>query len=103
MKIGKRLKELLKTKGMTQTRLAELTGFRQSDISSWINDLHEPRPESLARIADALGVPVANIVNELPKELSDIDYQLFSLSQTDKKLALDFLAFLRSRRPKIGD
>ncbi|GAB1351393.1 hypothetical protein MASR1M12_01230 [Erysipelotrichia bacterium] len=103
MTIGKRLKKAIKERGLTQQELARLTGFRQSDFSDWVNDARTPRPEALAKIASALEMSVEELIADEPFGLSPIDQQLLSLPQADKKLALDFLAFLRSRRPKIGD
>lgn len=71
MKIGKRLKQLLKERKRTQTWLSKATGFRQSDISDWANDLHSPREEKAKKIADALGVALADLVED--RQSLDID------------------------------
>lgn len=103
MTIGKRLKKLIKERGLTQRELARLTGFRQSDFSEWINDVRTPRPEALVEIANALEISVEELLSSDSRGLSDIDQRLLELTQADKQLALDFLAFLRSHRPGIGD
>lgn len=71
MKIGKRLRQLLKERKITQTRLSELTGFRQSDISDWVNNYHSPREDRIQKIAEVLGVSVADLFEERPA--SDFD------------------------------
>lgn len=98
MKIGKKLKEILKARKITQTKLSELTGFRQSDISDWVNDLRFPRSESLDIIAKVLKISVSELIDSNPPELSEIDAQLLALSEEDKKLALDFVKFIHSKK-----
>ena len=98
MKIGKKIKELLKARGITQGKLSELTGFRQSDISDWVNDKHLPRSETLDKIADVLKVSISELVESNPSELSETDAQLLALSEEDKKLALDFVKFIHSKK-----
>ena len=97
MKIGKKLKELLKARHMTQGKLAELTGFRQSDISDWANDLRLPRSDSLDKIAAVLKVSLAELVDSKAPELSETDATLLTLSQAEKELALDFIRFINSK------
>lgn len=101
MKIGKKLKELLRTRKMTQGELSELTGLRQSDISDWINDKHQPRSESLNKIVATLNVSVADLVDSKPPELSDTDQKLLSLQEEQKKLVLAFFEFLTSQKLKL--
>lgn len=64
VKIGKRLKQLLRERKITQTRLSEMTGFRQSDISDWANDYHSPREEKVEKIAEILGVTIADLIED---------------------------------------
>ncbi len=98
MKIGKKIKELLKIRGITQGKLSELTGFRQSDISDWVNDKHLPRSETLDKIADVLKVSISEIVDSKPSEISDTDAQLLALSEKEKEIALSFIKYLKDNK-----
>ncbi|WZU02649.1 helix-turn-helix domain-containing protein [Erysipelothrix sp. D19-032] len=40
---GKKLKDARKSIGLTQSQLAEKTGFSQNTISNWENGVREPR------------------------------------------------------------
>lgn len=95
MKIGKKIKELLKIRGITQGKLSELTGFRQSDISDWVNDKHLPRSETLDKIADVLKVSISEIVDSKPSEQSEIDSKLLLLTHEEKILAYEFINFIK--------
>mgnify|MGYP000398380046 CR=1 FL=1 len=97
------IKRLMKERGLTQRKLGEIIGVPQATIASWLTGRGNPKHDGLLKLSSAFGVPVHEITGEVPAEPSTLDQQLLSLPQADKKLALDFLAFLRSRRPKIGD
>ena len=51
-----RLKELMKAKGMTSVRIAELVGMHKTNVSNIINGKQMPSVETLERFADALDV-----------------------------------------------
>ena len=51
-----RLKDLMKAKGMTSVRIAELVGMHKTNVSNIINGKQMPSVETLERFADALGV-----------------------------------------------
>lgn len=110
MTLGTRLKKLLKERGFTQGKLAELAGFRQSDISDWVNDVRTPRPEALSNIANALGVTVSALLGESEQPLLDIDKRLMQAAQgvSDevKETAIQFFKFIQNSKsytPKVGD
>ena len=54
-----RLKSIMKERKITQTELAKRTGIRQSSISDWLNDRHEPKQDKVYIIAKALNVSPA--------------------------------------------
>lgn len=68
MRIGDRIKELCKCKGMTHKRLAELAGITESSISLIVNGKREPRARSIVAIADALGVTTDYLLKEQEHE-----------------------------------
>ncbi len=56
MTFGEKLKYLRKQKGVTQTKLAELTGIHQVSIAKYEKDKMVPQPEQLEKITEALNV-----------------------------------------------
>lgn len=57
MKIfGKRLREVRKSKKLTQQEIAELLGVKQNTYSDWENGKTEPSFENLIKLADLLEV-----------------------------------------------
>lgn len=61
MSIGKRIEGARKSKGWSQTRLAEQVGAAQTTISSWERGRTEPTREDVQRIADALDLNAAEL------------------------------------------
>jgi transcriptional regulator with XRE-family HTH domain len=63
------LKDLRRQRGWSQKDLAEESGVGQDTISGIESGRHEPRPSTLRKLADALGVEVADFFREpaLPK------------------------------------
>ena len=59
-KIGQRIYEARKAKGLSQQGLANLTtDLKQSRINNWENGLRTPGPEEIKQLANALEVPAA--------------------------------------------
>lgn len=54
--IGKRLKDIRKTKGLTQSQLAEIIGVSVSTVKKWEQDKVDPNTAALISIAVALNV-----------------------------------------------
>lgn len=64
MSTGERIKEARKKVGMTQAELASKLGISYVGVSQWENDLRNPKPDTLLRIAVALRMPVEQILGE---------------------------------------
>jgi transcriptional regulator with XRE-family HTH domain len=58
------VKEIRRRKGWSQKDLAEESGVGQDTISGIESGRHEPRPSTLRKLADALGVEVADFFRE---------------------------------------
>lgn len=63
-RIGKRIAELRKAKGLTQAQLAEKTGFPRSNIGRIETGKYSVGLDVLAKIAEALGASVELIKHE---------------------------------------
>jgi transcriptional regulator with XRE-family HTH domain len=63
LRIGRRIAEIRKEKGMTQAQLAELCGLQQAHIARIENGKYSVGLDTLAQIADAMGARVDIIIN----------------------------------------
>lgn len=72
MSIGTRIIQLRDQKGITQQVLSDRTGLAASYLSRIENRHIEPRPQTLRKIALALGVPVSEIFQERSTQLGTL-------------------------------
>ncbi|MGQ0548889.1 MAG: helix-turn-helix domain-containing protein [Armatimonadota bacterium] len=61
-RIGRRLKDLRAKLGLTANELATRSGIRRPNVTRLENGKHVPSLETLERLAEALGVPVTELV-----------------------------------------
>lgn len=64
MKFCERLKQLRKSRKLTQADLAKLLNVAQSTVGNWESGTREPDVEMIRRIADAIGIPVERFFSE---------------------------------------
>ena len=62
MTTGQLIKAARKKAGMTQKELGQRIGTTYQTLAQWENDLRNPKFETLQRIANALGVPVQELI-----------------------------------------
>lgn len=62
--VGQNVRELRKAKGLTQEDLEGLTGLKRSYISDMERGMRNPTVKALERLAAALGVPAARLLEE---------------------------------------
>ena len=67
MNIGGRIKKIREEKGLTQEEVARRAGVTAVSISRWENKEREPTFQNVERIAQALGVTMAEMVKEPQK------------------------------------
>lgn len=60
--IVQRIEEMLKTEGLTQSKLANGIGVNQSTVCNWLNGKKEPSIESLWKLADFFDVSVDYLI-----------------------------------------
>jgi SOS-response transcriptional repressor LexA len=66
MTFGKKLKQLLEERNITQTKLAEMLNCKQSIISRWIKEVSSnPKKETIDKLANALDVPSTYFLEEV--------------------------------------
>ena len=91
VKFGKRLKELRKSKGLTQEQVAEIINIEPPNFSKIENGLHFPQPDKIEKIACALNVEIHELFDfeHIQKKQDIIKYILESIDDFDiKKLEL---------------
>lgn len=92
----KKLKDIMKSKQLTQMELAKLAHISQNTISNWLNDSSSPTLKNLEALADSLNITVGELIGDFshnPK-LSKEDKKLLALSIKQKKTLLKFVDFL---------
>ncbi len=63
---GQRLRRLRKNKGLTQAELAYLVGVHETSIRGWEADKYATTTEHVRKLAEALGVPQAELLEASP-------------------------------------
>ncbi len=85
--LGQRIRELRKSKGLTQERLAELVGIGPANISYIETGKFAPSIENFEKIAQALGVqPVELYMFEPLKSPKEIKAELFEAFENNEDL-----------------
>ncbi len=64
MSIGTRIIQVRNQKGVTQRQLSDRSGIASSYLSRIENRRLEPRPKTLRKIADALGISMADLFQD---------------------------------------
>ena len=63
IQVGKKIDQIMKQQGLTQFKLAELSGIKRQNISDYINGKRNASLKTLQRIAAALNVPVKQLID----------------------------------------
>jgi transcriptional regulator with XRE-family HTH domain len=110
-----RIESIRANAGMTKTRLAEITGLPRATIDRWQDQPRPPLPESVMKVADALGINrdealrLAGILDGVPPPMdrdaavADLRAKLAEISAASAEIERR-LAELegKDRRPKAG-
>lgn len=85
--LGKRIRELRKSKGYTQEYLAEKIGIGTANISYIENGKFAPAPENIEKIASVLNVqPYELFMFEPLKNKIELENELFEALKKDENL-----------------
>ena len=84
--LGERIREVRKGKGLTQEQLAELVGVEPRHISRIEGGYNSPSIERLAKISEALDVPIRDFfdfmhLNTPEDRLKEIDLVIKGMSE----------------------
>lgn len=97
MKLHEKIKRLRKEHGMSQAKLAELTGVHKAHFSRLERGVYQPSIELLKKIAQALDVTADYLLNDEIDEISPVRVEdksllerikLIETLETDEKNAL---------------
>lgn len=66
--VGKRIAEIRKRRGMSQSQLAQKLGMSKQAISNYERGIREPDYVTLEAIADVLNVPITDLISNEEKE-----------------------------------
>ena len=76
MSIAERIRQLRKSKKLTQEKLGDLVGRSQQEIYRWEKGLARVHAEDLGILAIALGVDVKAFYDEIARTGEPIDWEL---------------------------
>jgi transcriptional regulator with XRE-family HTH domain len=98
MSLGTWIMQIRNQKGMSQRQLSERSGIAGSYLSRIENRHLEPRPKTLRKIAEALGVPVSDLFQERPSEAASLRCAITASG----KCVMDLLRASRGKSPLPG-
>lgn len=97
-----KINRILAERGMSGADLENLIGVSHSVYSQWNTRKTKPSPKSLAKVSEALGVPVSEIMDDA-EELSAAFYSESLTKEEEDELwkrAKEFYDFLRQQKIK---
>ena len=68
-----RLKELREVRKLSQAKLADALGVRQSTVAMWENGKNKPEFDTLTRIADFFNVSVDDLVGKIETKKAPVE------------------------------
>lgn len=78
MDYGKRIKALRMERGFSQQALADAAGTAKGTIQQYEAGKRQPRLEQLGRIADALGVPISDLLGVSGQDAAQMEkYEIY--------------------------
>ncbi len=79
---GRRLYRLMLSKGWTQSELSRQSGLPRDSISVYVRGVSLPTPQSLEKLASALGVAAEELLPNHIESAIDEDHPAFELRQS---------------------
>lgn len=71
MDFGREMKQQREYNGLSQSKLAQLTGVKQQSISYWENNLMEPSIANCILLADFYGISIDELVGHEVKPVKE--------------------------------
>jgi len=98
MSIGTRVMQIRNQKGISQRELSQRSGIAGSYLSRIENRHLDPRPKTLRKIAEALGVPLAEFFQDRGENLAGVQCVL----TTSGRCLMDMIHASRGKPPQPG-
>jgi transcriptional regulator with XRE-family HTH domain len=98
LKIGHQLRRLRTERGITHRQLAQAVGVTEGTISRIETNASEPGAETMARIADYLGVMMDDLRDEVPETATPNELEARLIEAAQRAQAGDRSALLEMRR-----
>lgn len=102
-KFGKRIRELRKSNGLTQEKLAELIGMETPNVSKMENGLHFPQLENLKKLSLIFNIELKDLFdfehfNSREELLIKIDKFIKKADNKDIELLYKFITNIQTYR-----
>lgn len=108
---GDKLKELRKSKNLTQEDIGDFCGVGKATISNWENNLTDPPIETITKLANYFDVTPNYLLNFTQDEEDEIerlkqalkeagmwDYSIDDMSKEDFEKAMQIVAMLKEKK-----
>ncbi len=95
---GLKLRELRKSKSMTQKRLAEMLGVTETVISKYEANISYPPFESLRALSAVLGVSLDELCGTQARETAS----LYNLTKSQQQLVKELIEEFRSSNERLN-
>ena len=103
MKVGIYLVNLMKKLGLTQQRLADLTGLSQSYISHICSDRNQPTLDTIEKICQAAGIPVSSFFSDGELLVANVTDSISRLNYEEACLIAQFRIISEKERRIVSD
>ncbi len=83
MTIGQNIKRLRLQYGLSQTELGKIVGVSDKAVSTWENDVSEPKIKTIQILADHFGIKKSDIVEETGTPFADKETMALAMELRD--------------------
>lgn len=90
MSVIERIKEEMAKKGFSQNKLAKAAQMSQSGLSSILSGTVSPKENTLRAIAEALNVPLSELLDETTVSTAPWNPEEMTLTETEARLLAAF-------------
>lgn len=103
MGIGEKIKEARTKAGLSQKKLADIVGVKQSAVAAWEGGRNQPDPSTTKAIAIACNATTDYLLSmpvnypTLPDNIKDLAEQLASLAPSDRAVLEKVMAAMLAR------
>lgn len=103
--ISTNIKNIMKSRGITQMSLAEKTGISKSTISDYLNNKTLINPDNVQKVANALNVKKSEIDPTFKKESKNSFETIAAhleddLTEEEWQEVIEYAEFIKSKRKK---